>query len=252
VRCDFVDSLLHSYFDGELSSLDAVEFERHIKQCAECGTELAELDWLSARLQLAQLYVPAPASLLREIRNKLSPDTPTRAASQPLLWQWLAAAAAVLILTIVVGRVSPELSKDDYQSELAGEIVEAHMRSLQAGYTMGITSHDELAVSEWVDSKLKFAPPVRDFAGNGFALQGGRVDIIDGRAIVALVYEHQGQLIDVFIWPARKPDSAPREGSRQGFQWDDWRKGKMEFCAVSDVDHTALEQLHRLLDSSAS
>jgi len=64
----------------------------------------------------------------------------------------LAAAAAVLILTVVVWRVTPELSTDDYQSELAGEIVEAHMRSLQAGYTMGIASHDERAVREWVDS----------------------------------------------------------------------------------------------------
>jgi len=34
VKCDCTDSLLHSYFDGELSTLDAVEFGRHVEQCA--------------------------------------------------------------------------------------------------------------------------------------------------------------------------------------------------------------------------
>lgn len=252
MKCDFTDSLLHSYFDGELSTLDAVEFGRHIEQCADCGTTLVNLDLLSGTLQHSQLYVSAPASLSRELRHKLSILTPARVGAKPFLWQWLVAAAALLLLALATWRLSPELGSDDYQTELARETVEIHMRSLEAGYFTGITSHDERAVREWVEHKLQFALPVHNFADSGFVLQGGRVDVVEGRSMAALVYAHEGRLIDVFIWPTRKPDSSPREGSQQGFQWVDWRKGKLEFCVVSGVDPTDLKQLYRLMDSSAS
>lgn len=252
MKCDFTDSLLHSYFDDELNTLDALEFGRHVEQCADCGTTLVNLDLLSGTLQLSQLYAPAPASLLREVRHKLGSMTPPRAGAKPFLWQWVAAAAALLLVASATWRLSPELSNDNYETELAGEIVDMHMRSLEVGYTTGITSHEERAVKEWVERKLKFALPVRDFADTGFALQGGRVDVVEGRSVATLVYAHEGRLIDVFIWPTRKPDSSPREGSQQTFQWVDWRKGKLEFCAVSDVEPTGLKQLYQLMDSSGS
>jgi hypothetical protein len=66
-----------------------------------------------------------------------------------------------------------------------------------------------------------------------------------------LVYERNGHPINVFIWPTRERDSPPRTGSRQSFQWVDWRKGKMEFCAVSDGSPVALERLRRLINSFA-
>jgi anti-sigma factor RsiW len=252
VRCDFTDSLLHSYFDDELSTLDALEFGRHVELCADCGTTLVNLDLLSGTLQLSQLYASAPASLLREVRHKLGSMTPPRAGAKPFLWQWVAAAAALLLVAIAAWRLSPELNNDNYETELAREIVDMHMRSLEVGYTTGITSHDERAVKEWVERKLKFALPVRDFADSGFALQSGRVDVVEGRSMAALVYVHEGRLIDVFIWPTGKPDSSPREGSQQNFQWVDWRKGKLEFCAVSDGEPTGLKQLYQLMDSSGS
>ena len=252
MKCDLTDSLLHSYFDGELSTLDAVEFGRHVEECSDCGTTLVNLDLLSGTLQLSQLYAPAPASLLGEVRYKLSFMTPARASAKPLLWQWAAAAAALLLLALAAWKLSPQLGNDDYETEIAGEIVDMHMRSLEAGYTTGITSHDERVVKEFVERKLKFALPVRDFADGGFVLQGGRVDVVEGRSMAALVYAHEGRLIDVFIWPTRKPDSSPRVGSQRSFQWVDWRRGKLEFCAVSDVDPTDLKQLYRLIDSSGS
>ena len=251
MRCDFADSLLQGYFDGELSGRRASEFERHLRHCVHCATELVDLDLLRDRLQLAQLYEPATASLRRKINAPLHAIAPTTAASQPLLWHWLAAAAALLFVAIVLGRVGPRLHIDDYQAELAGEIVDAYVRSLQPGHMNSIASNDERVVKGWFDAKLKFAIPVRDFANDGFALQGGRLDVVEGRSVAVLVYARPGHLINVFIWRTREPDTSAHTGSRQGFQWVDWRKGKMEFCAVSDADRVDLEQLHQLIDSSA-
>jgi anti-sigma factor RsiW len=239
--------LLQGYFDGELSDRRAAEFERHVGHCSHCAAELVDLDWLSGRLQLTQIYEPAPASLRWTINAHLHPIAPAPAAAQPLLWQWLTAAAALLFIAFVLWRVSPELRSDDYQTELAGEIVDAHLRSLQPGQLTEIASNEERVVKGWFDAKLKFALPIRDFAGAGFALNGGRQDVVEGRLVAVLVYEHNGRPINVFVWPTREPDTSPREGSRQGFQWVDWRKDKLEFCAVSDTAPADLEQLHSLI-----
>jgi anti-sigma factor RsiW len=246
VRCDFADSLLQGYFDGELSAPSAAEFERHLQHCVHCPVELVDLDLLRGRLQFAQLYEVAPASLRKKIHADLRPVAPTTAMSQPLLWHWLAAAAALLLLAIAGWRVSPELRTDDYQAELAEEIVNAHVHSLQSGHLTGISSNDEQAVKGWFKGRLTFALPTRDFANDGFALQGGRLDVVEDRSVAVLVYARTGHLINVFIWPTRERDTSPHAGSRQGYQWIDWRKGKIEFCAVSDAPTSDLQQLQRL------
>ncbi len=204
------------------------------------------MDLLSERLQLAQLYEAAPPSLRKKIRANLRAVAAATAMSQPLLWHWRAAAAALLLLAIAAWRVSPVLRTDDYQAELAEEIVDAHVHSLQPGHLTGISSNDEQVVKGWFKSKLTFAPPARDFVNDGFALQGGRLDVVEGRFVAALVYARPEHQIDVFIWPTRERDTSPRVGSRQGYQWIDWRKGKIEFCAVSDAPTSDLQQLQRL------
>jgi anti-sigma factor RsiW len=247
VKCDFADSLLQGYFDGELSDRTAAEFERHLGHCDLCVTELMDLDWLSGRFQLTPIYEPAPASLRRTINIHLHPIAQTRAVSQPLLWQWLTAAAALLFIAFILWRVSPELRSDDYQVELADEIVDAHLRSLQTGHMTEIASNDERVVKGWFDARLKFALPVRDFARAGFALNGGRLDVVEGRMVAVLVYDHNGHPINVFVWPTREQDTSPHAGARQGFQWVDWRKDKLEFCVVSGAAPADLEKLNRLI-----
>jgi anti-sigma factor RsiW len=246
VRCEFADSLLQSYFDRELSTASAAEFERHLQHCVYCPVELVDMDMLSERLQLAQLYETAPASLRKKIRANLRTVGAAAAVSQPLLWHWLAAAAALLLLVIAGWRVNSALRTDDYQSELAEEIVHAHVLSLQSGHLTNISSSDEQAVKGWFKGRLKFALPARDFANEGFALQGGRLDVVDDRSVAVLVYASTGHLINVFVWPTQGRDTLPQVGSRQGYQWVDWRKGRIEFCAASDAPASDLQQLQRL------
>lgn len=251
MRCDFADSLLQGYFDDELSGRRAAEFERHLRQCAYCATELVDLDLLRDRLRLAQLYEPATAALRRKINAPLHGIAPTTAVSRPLVWHWLAAAAALLFVAILLWRVGHGVHGDDYQAELAGEIVDALVRSQQPGQMNGIASNDKRVVEGWLDGRAKFAVPVHDFTNDGFPLKGGRVDVIEGHAVAVLVYERNGHPINVFTWPTREQDSPPRTGSRQSFHWVAWRKGKMEFCAVSDGSPVDLEQLRRLINSFA-
>jgi anti-sigma factor RsiW len=247
VGCKLASALLHGYFDGELSNVRAHEYELHLQHCVDCAVALVEQELLRHKLQLDELYQPAPAALRQKIRGHLRSLSSVSAGSQPLLWQWLAAAAALLLLALAVSRVSPELRSREYQAELAGEIVEMHRHSLVPGQMTGIASDNEQIVRQWFDDRLKFALPVRNFADEGFALQGGRLDDIEGRSVAALVYMGSGHLINVFMWPTKEPDRSPHAGSLEGYQWVYWRKHKVEFCVVSDAAPGDLDRLHRLI-----
>jgi len=247
MKCDFTDAFLHSYLDGEMSTFRAVEFERHMLHCADCSAELMAQDFLRGRLQVAQLYEAAPASLRRKIGAQLKHVATTTTVSKPMFWHGLVAAVALLLVALLAWKISPEFRSDNYQAEFAEEIVDAHMRSLQPGHITGIASNDERAVKQWFDGKIKFVLPVRDFANDGFALQGGRLDIIEGRPVAALVYARRGNLINVFVWSTPESDASPHAGSRQGYQWIDWRQGQLEFCTVSNADPADLEQLRQLI-----
>jgi anti-sigma factor RsiW len=182
---------------------------------------------------LADLHVKPPAAMV-----------PVRATTN---WNWLAIAAAFLLLIYGGFRVASLKREDNRETLLASKIVDAHLRSLQPGHLADVISTDQHTVKPWFDGKVNFAPPVRDFTEQGFPLQGGRLDVVDNRTVAALVYGRRKHVMNVFIWPTSEKDAAPRTGSIHGYQWIDWRKQGMYFYAVSDAAASDLEQLQRLM-----
>lgn len=250
MNCNRSSTILHGYLDNELDVLSAADFERHLEQCPKCVSALETLESIRSSLNVAQLYEKAPAELRKKILARIdSPRSVTVFPKRTAVWQWLAVAAALILVTYIGLRVvSPHRADTDkYETVLAAEIIDAHLRSLQPGHLIDVVSTDQHTVKPWFDGKLDFSPPVQDFADQGFPLQGGRVDVVHGRSVAALVYGRRKHFINVFIWPNNEKDSAPRSGSQQGYQWTEWRKDGMEFCAVSDAAPSALEQLRSLL-----
>jgi len=245
MSCERTDAVLHGYFDNELDAIGAAEFERHLDQCSECAKALEALESLRYSMSRAQLYEAAPASLRKKVLTGIGAARPVPGVLARTRWPWLAIAAS-LLLAFTGWQVASLHPGDNPETMLAAEVVDAHLRSLQPGHLTDVLSSDRHTVKPWFDGKLDFAPPVRDFADRGFPLEGGRLDAIHGRAIAALVYGRRKHLVNVFIWPSSEPDASPRGGSRQGYQWLDWRRGGMEFCAVSDTAPSDLEQLQRL------
>jgi mycothiol system anti-sigma-R factor len=253
MACEQSRTVVHAYFDGELDAVRAAEFERHLENCSECVTALETQESLSSAMQRAQLNEKAPEALRQKVLAGIRPDAASR-SSQPLVipgrrvqWTWLAAAAAILLLTYAGWRTIPALRAENYQSVVTAEIVDAHLRSLQPGHLTDVLSTDQHTVKPWFNGKLDFSPPVQDFAGDGFPLQGGRLDVVHGRTIAALVYGRRKHLISVFIQPARQEDQPLRSGSRQGYNWLAWRAAGMEFSAISDVSPADLQQLQHLV-----
>jgi mycothiol system anti-sigma-R factor len=245
VSCEHAATILHGYLDGELDAARASEFERHLESCPECLSALETQETLRTALQRAQLYDTAPVELRRKIRASLPAASPAGFSLRWTHMRWVALTAAALLVAFVGWRMIPNFNyENQYQ---AAEMIDAHLRSLQSGHLTDVASTDQHTVKPWFDGKLDFAPPVQDFANEGFPLQGGRLDVLRGRAVAALVYGRRKHIVNVFVWPSSEPDVARREGSKLGYQWVEWRKGGMEFCAVSDTSATDLEQLQRLI-----
>jgi anti-sigma factor RsiW len=246
--CELCESVLHGYLDGELDAARAADFERHLVSCAECVRALESQEKLRGSIQVAALYERAPGSLRRKVQRELVEKSSTAAVR---LWQWpnWAMAAAALVLAAVTGwqLMSGLRIKEGPNDAMVAAVVDSHLRSLQPGHLMDVPSSDQHTVKPWFDGKVDFAPSVRDFAEQGFPLQGGRLDVIRGRSVAVLVYGRRKHIINVFMWPTREKDARPQSGSELGYQWINWRKSGLENFAVSDVNIADLNELQRLL-----
>lgn len=249
MSCNLPQTTIHGYLDGELDAVRAAEFERHLEQCPECIAALESQESLRSSFQRAQLYEKAPPRLREKVLASLRPAEPISISSRrrPVVAQWLAVAAVLLLLLYSGWRLTPGLGEKNNQTIVAAQIVDAHLRSLEPGHLTDVVSTDQHTVKPWFDGKLDFAPPVQDLAEDGFPLAGGRLDVVGGRTVAALVYARRKHFVNVFVWPTSNPDAAPRTGAQQGYHWITWQKNGMAFWAVSDVAPSDLDDLQRLL-----
>ena len=117
------------------------------------------------------------------------------------------------------------------------DVVAGHVRALTAAHLFDVQYTDQHTVKPWFLGKLDFSPPVADFAAQGYALAGGRLDYLGERGVMALVYRRHAHVINLFVWPqATEADSGVRSDSRQGYNVAHFSRAGMAFWAVSDLN----------------
>jgi mycothiol system anti-sigma-R factor len=248
VPCDQTQNQLHGYLDGELDALSAANFEKHLETCPDCKQTLAAEEALHQSIQKADLNERAPESLRRNLLGKSEGRSAVKPfpATRVFPWRWLAA-AAVFLLAAMVGWQQLQKPRGLTEAQLlAASFVDAHLRSLQPGHLTDVESTDQHTVKPWFNGRIDFAPPVRDFANDGFPLLGGRLDVAGGRTVAALVYARRKHIISVFVEKAQPGNYWNGAGEAQGYHWLAWQQNGFSFCAVSDVTPSDLEQLKQL------
>jgi anti-sigma factor (TIGR02949 family) len=251
VTCELSQTRLHAYFDGELDAMGAAEFERHLESCPDCETRLAAEEKLRSALAGAQLYARAPENLRKSLQISLPkaavpPPLKDPKASAEKSWRWLAIAATVILSVLLGTQYLEKLNRYSQQQAMAAVIVDAHLRSLQPGHLEDVISTDQHTVKPWFDGKIDFAPPVRDFANDGFPLVGGRLDVLEGRTAAALVYGRRKHIVNVFVTKTQPGDASDSSGELQGYHWVAWQQNGFTFTAVSDTAYADLDQLKQL------
>jgi anti-sigma factor RsiW len=233
VQCD--ETIIHGYLDGELDVVRAAEVELHVDTCARCRESLETLSAMQTHVRDGGLYARAPERLKRRMAREVRPRQWSRRAFSTSL----AVACGALAAAFLVPR------------EHAGNpLIDAHLRAMQPGHASDVVSTDQHTVKPWFDGKLDFSPPVRDFADEGFALQGGRLDIIDGRTVAAMVYTRRKHVIDLFAWPGDAGERAAKTGRDRGYNWITWSQNGMEMRLVSDMNEGELGEFQKLIASA--
>jgi anti-sigma factor RsiW len=160
----------------------------------------------------------------------------------------VAIGTTLVALAVFLWSVRPPLFTPSPVTISLEEVLAAHVRSLMADHLTDLASSDRHSVKPWLSNRLDFAPPVQDFAKEGFILVGGRLDYLGEKAVAAVVYRYRRHLINVFIWPATTPqDTSVELATQRGYSSARFDAGDMSYWVVSDLNGQDLGKLADLL-----
>ena len=132
---------------------------------------------------------------------------------------------------------------------IVDQVVANRVRSLLAAQLVDVVSPDQHTVKPWFDGKIDFAPAVRDLSANGFPLVGGRLDYLEGKTVVALVYQQNKHPI-LFITPEPNTRSTSATvTTRRGYNVSSWTNNGMRWWAVSDLNQAELREFTELVQT---
>jgi anti-sigma factor RsiW len=242
MNCQECHDLIDPYIDNELDVFAAILVKQHLGDCSHCQPLFESRKTLRALLNNPQLQFEVPVSLRAKIQSAL-PAATLRAkhgtGSRSVIPWFTVPLALAAAFAVVLGLVflNPWGMLDRSRGNaLAEEVISSHVRSLLATHLLDVPSTDQHTVKPWFDGKLKFSPPVQDFADRGFPLIGGRLDYLAGREVAAVVYHRNKHIINLFIWPSESGRLAAVQAfAKDGYNVLHWDRNGFEFWAVSDV-----------------
>ncbi|RVT99022.1 anti-sigma factor [Rhodovarius crocodyli] len=222
LHCDEARLLIQAEHDGELDAGRAADLAAHAANCRDCAALRQGVGALSVGLRALPRH-STPDALRRRLETRLAPPAPAR--------RWLNpgsgfaagfALAAALAAFIILPRSSGDLPQ---------QLLNAHLRSLQAEHLVDVRSSDQHQVKPWFTGRLDYAPQVREPAE--YPLIGGRLDVLEGRPVAALAYRAMRHTINLYVLPGER--GAETLTTEAGFTMLRWAQDGMTYWAVSDV-----------------
>jgi len=248
MNCHEATPLAQAYSDGELDLVRSLELEEHLKNCPACSQAYKQVQVLKRVFASADLYHYAPTRLGSQIRASIGRKEQPKVSALSGWWKFLKPALPALGVASLALLLIPALSGPSTADRLGQEVISCHVRSLMLDHRTDVASSDQHTVKPWFQGKLDFTPPVSDFAEQGFPLEGGRLDYLQGHPAAALVYRHREHIINLFVWPAENgPEGAHRTSVRKGFNLVHWIDHGMNFWAVSDLNRGDLGKFCQLI-----
>ncbi|MCW6508178.1 anti-sigma factor family protein [Lichenifustis flavocetrariae] len=238
--------LLQALADGELDAATSLALERRIAADPALAAEQAR--HAALREVFARLPRPPVTEAFQARIAALAEAPRPAAAPRPApRFDWRAMAASVLVTAMLASGGTAWLDRRAAPDASAAAIASSHRRSLLAASPIDIASSDRHTVKPWLDAKVGLSPPAVDLAASGFALLGGRADVIGERVVPALVYRHHEHLITLVAEP-RTPDmplAEPVPEAAGGFALVHWTDPAFAYWAISDTERPQLDAFVR-------
>jgi anti-sigma factor RsiW len=260
VNCEEAATLIHAHADGELDLAHALEVERHLSECAACAERAKQVGEVRAAIRGANLRFVAPPQLHQRIRAALPVTVEPTPIVPRFRWHFLAAAGALAAALLLIALPWAETWLQPRTADrFAQEVVSNHVRSLLADHLLDVASEDKHTVKPWFAGRLDFAPQVVDLKDHDFPLVGGRLDVLQGRPVAALIYKHAKHIINLFVRPAVQPFTNSTKKAKQlggtpyeGFHAFNWTDVGLEYIAISDLNSVELQEFAALVQAAAA
>jgi anti-sigma factor RsiW len=157
-------------------------------------------------------------------------------------YAWIGA-AAVLVLGTAAGFLT---LAPDHGKELSREAVEDYSESISAEPLVEVASADFGVLKPWFSNQIGFSPPAIDLRNYGYELKGGRVALLDKRAVVALVYKSGSDVLVIYCWPPKQSPMSYSQRSAGGCRVYIWCNSRCIYVLVERSDDP---QISRFVDS---
>jgi mycothiol system anti-sigma-R factor len=251
MRCDEVHPRLDAYLDGELAAAERAPLRDHLQSCPDCGPEMAALEQLRDGIRHSAPVYRAPDALRSRIRFALRREAAVSARASSQAPGWLAYAASIL-LAVAIGSGGTVVMLGERQTDATDtEILDSHLRSLLGTHLTDVASSDQHTVKPWFAGRTDLSPPAVELAAQGFPLVGGRLELIAGKPVPALVYKRREHVINLFVLPASRADRGEAL-TRHGYNLRHWDEGDLGFWAVTDASPTELAEFERLFRAATN
>jgi anti-sigma factor RsiW len=190
-------------------------------------------------LSAPALRQQAPAALRARIEGAL----PSRRAVAPSRRSLLKGLGMGSVLSgALAASLVVFVMRQEEDQRILGDVVSAHLRSLQGDHLIDVQSTDQHTVKPWFNGRLDVAPPVIDLTAQGFTLIGGRLDYIDAKPVAAVVYKRRAHVINLFVATVMGPERRATIEQVQGFNIWRWTRSDLGFWAVSDINAEELQE----------
>jgi len=247
MTCREAGPLLHARLDNELDMAGSAGIDLHLSDCRACAAQYAVLERLHEEIAAANLAFAPGAALERSLIARFLEEKKSPFRS----WNWLNSsvlAAAVIAVALIVS--IPMLRLGGGTDAVTAEILDNHLRALQAVHPVDVPSSDQHTVKPWFQGKTSFSPRVPDLTQEDFILIGGRLEVIHQQPAAAIVYRRRQHVIDLYISPSTGVDSKMELRELGGYHLLHWMQSNLSYWAVSDVDATDLRTFADLIRSN--
>jgi anti-sigma factor RsiW len=244
---------VHGYFDGELDASAALAVEQHLETCADCAKLLASLHATRTALREHAPYYRASDELRDRVTDMLrrADGGGVRRRSVFTGVPFLSGAASGAAGTALAAGMALFLILPPASNALVADLTNAHLRSMMSDHLIDVVSSDRHTVKPWFAGHTDVSPPAVDFEKEGYKLVGGRADYVYGHRAAVVVYRHGAHVINVFAW-AHDDEPLPATASRNGYQIAFWKRGGLNFCAISDTGPDELQKLVHLVEQASA
>jgi anti-sigma factor RsiW len=245
---------LNAYCDGELDPASAIELERRLAGDESLKARYDRL--LSLRRAVRSLpQLEMPAGLLARINSTLDADRPGQPAAAGRIvrlrrrsWPLQALAAAAVFGAVIASSVLATIERYDLREDVARQVVAGHIRGQLAPQPFDVASSDRHTVKPWFTSRLPESPQVPDLAAQGFALVGGRVDVVGHDPVATIVYKHAAHTVSLTTLP---PGQSVSEQAIAGYNVRSWSDAQFTYVAVSDLPGADLAAFERAFSAGS-